>query len=164
MKRQLLLIAALSLAFGTSAWATNDGPGCGLGSQLFKGQSGVVPHVLAATTNGTSGNATFGMTSGTSGCKQDNVVLREKEQEAFVATNLGTLNQEMAQGQGQHVTALASLMGCPTAVYGEFAQMSQDSYGTVFAQSDVKAGTVLASLKDEMGRHPALASSCSRIS
>ena len=35
---------------------------------LFKGQRGVATHVVAATTNGTSGNNTFGMTTGTNGC------------------------------------------------------------------------------------------------
>lgn len=164
MKRVLMLLGLMGMAFATSAWAANEGPGCGLGTQLFKGQSGLIPMTLAATTNGISGNQTFGMTSGTSGCKTDSVIRNDKEQEAFVAANLGTLNQEMAQGQGQHVTALASLLGCPTAMHADFARMSQDSYATVFAQSDVQAGAVLASLKDELGRHPALASSCSRIS
>jgi hypothetical protein len=35
---------------------------------LFEGQRGTPAHFLASTTNGTSGNATFGMTSGTNGC------------------------------------------------------------------------------------------------
>ena len=44
------------------------GNGCGWGNMLFEGQRGMAPHFLATTTNGTSGNATFGMTSGTNGC------------------------------------------------------------------------------------------------
>ena len=164
MKRVLMALAFLGLVCGGSAFAANEGPGCGLGYMLFKGQTGILPMTLAATTNGIFGNQTFGITSGTSGCKADSVILNDKAQEAFVADNLGTLNQEMAQGQGEHVTALASLMGCPTATYGEFARVSQESYGTVFTSADVQAGAVLASLKDELGRHPALASSCSRLS
>jgi hypothetical protein len=163
MKRMLVLLGLIGMAFGTTAFAAQDGAGCGLGSMLFKGQSGMIPNLLAMTTNGMFGN-TFAMTSGTSGCKADSVVMKDKEQEAFVATTLSALNQEMAQGQGQHLTALASLLGCPAAVHGDFARMSQESYGTVFAQSDVQAGVVLASLKDEMGRRPTLASSCTRIS
>lgn len=163
MKRMLVLLGLIGMALSTTAFAAQDGAGCGLGAMLFTGQSGMVPNLLAMTTNGMFGN-TFSMTSGTSGCKADSVVLREKEQEAFVATTLSELNQEMAQGQGQHLTALASLMGCPAAVHADFARMSQESYGTVFAQSDASAVVVLASLKDEMGRHPTLASSCSRIS
>jgi len=162
MKRVLVALAFLGLVFGSSAFAA-EGPGCGLGGEVMKGNSGLVMHLVATFLNGLSSNQTFGMTSGTSGCKADSVILNEKEQEAFVATNLGTLNQEMAQGQGEHVTALASLMGCPAEMTGEFARVSQESYGTVFASADVQAGAVLATLKDEVGRRPALASSCSRL-
>jgi hypothetical protein len=164
MKRALLALAFLGLVFGSSAFAAQEGPGCGLGGNVMAGKSGLLMNLVATFLNGLSSNQTFGMTSGTSGCKADSVILNDKAQEAFVATNLGTLNQEMAQGQGEHVTALASLMGCPTEMSGEFARVSQESYGTVFASADVQAGAVLASLKDEMGRHPALASSCSRLS
>ncbi|MDE2000936.1 MAG: DUF3015 family protein, partial [Burkholderiales bacterium] len=52
-----LLAAALMIAAG-SAMAQNN-VGCGWGSALFNGQKGVAPQVLAATTNGTSGNQTF---------------------------------------------------------------------------------------------------------
>src|SRR5262245_22752963 len=41
--------------------------GCGLGSVFFGSKPGFI-QVLAATTNGTSGNQTFGITSGTSNC------------------------------------------------------------------------------------------------
>jgi len=164
MKRVLVALAFFSLAFGSAAFAANDGPGCGLGGQAMAGKSGLLFDLVATFLNAFSGTQTFGMTSGTSGCKTDSVIMNDKAQEAFVADNLGTLNQEMAQGQGEHVTALASLMGCPTAAYGEFARVSQESYGTVFASADVQAGAVLASLEDELGRHPALASSCSRLS
>ncbi len=42
--------------------------GCGLGTMVFDGQQGKVYKVLGATTNGTSGNQTFGITFGTLGC------------------------------------------------------------------------------------------------
>jgi len=163
MKRLLGLMVLVGL-FAAPAFAANDGAGCGLGSQLFKGQSGLVPNVLAATTNGTLGNNTFGMTSGTSGCNKDSVVKKEHEQKLFVAANLDNLSQEMAQGQGEHVTALAGLMGCPSTVQGAFAKMSQEKYGQIFTTADAQPLAVLAGLKQEMNREPALAASCSRIS
>jgi hypothetical protein len=163
MKRILVVLGLISATFASTAWATQHGPGCGLGAKIWEGSSGVVSMTLAATTNVTAFQ-TFAITSGTSGCHADGVILRDKEQEAFVATNLSVLNQEMAQGQGQHVAALAALMGCPAALHGDFASMSQESYGTVFAQADTTAPGVLASLKAELGRRPVLASTCSRLS
>ena len=49
--------------------------GCGVGTMIFKGKSGLAPHVLAVTTNGTFGNQTFGMTSGTLGCNVDQKIV-----------------------------------------------------------------------------------------
>jgi hypothetical protein len=92
------------------------------------------------------------------------VVKKEYEQQQFVAANLDSLSQEMAQGQGDHVTALAGLMGCSSAVQGEFAKLSQEKYGAIFTSADAQPLVVLASLKQEMTREPALAASCSRIS
>ena len=63
------LIAATLLGASTSAMAVAPGgPGCGWGNLLFEGNSGLPMHLLATIVNGTSGNATFGMTTGTNGC------------------------------------------------------------------------------------------------
>ncbi|WP_421711940.1 DUF3015 family protein [Alcanivorax sp.] len=63
------LIAATLLGASTSAMAVAPGgPGCGWGNMLFEGNSGLPMHLLATIVNGTSGNATFGMTTGTNGC------------------------------------------------------------------------------------------------
>jgi hypothetical protein len=161
MKRILAVVGMVAL-FGGAALAGTDA-GCGLGSVVFKGQKGMGPQILAATTNASFGSQSFGITSGTSNCNADSVVKNDVEQKVFVAANLDNLSQEMAQGQGQYVSALAGLMGCPTAAQGEFAKLSQEKYGTLFPSSDVKAEAVLAGLKLEMGRHPWLAAACTRI-
>ena len=74
MKKLVILTAALTLLAVPAAFAGNTA-GCGLGSIIFEGQSGVVMNVLAATFNGTSGNQTFGMTSGTSNCDASDTVM-----------------------------------------------------------------------------------------
>src|SRR5690606_2020690 len=67
MKR--LLIGCLLAVASMNTYATaQGGPGCGWGNVLFEGQSGLPSHLVASITNGTSGNAAFGMTSGTNGC------------------------------------------------------------------------------------------------
>ena len=70
--KKFVAIAMLA-GFSSMAMADQD-VGCGLGSMLWAGQSGVVPKILAATTNGTSGNQTFGITTGTLGCQADGVI------------------------------------------------------------------------------------------
>ena len=66
------IIAGVILASASSlALANASGPaGCGLGSTVvFPDANQWYQHVMAATTNATSGNQTFGMTSGTLGCE-----------------------------------------------------------------------------------------------
>ena len=66
MKR--ILLGTLFTVVSINAMAeAPGGPNCGWGNMLFEGQRGTPAHFLASTTNGTSGNATFGMTSGTNG-------------------------------------------------------------------------------------------------
>ena len=70
MKR--ILIGSLLAITSLSALAeAPGGPNCGWGNMLFEGERGLPSHFIASTTNGTSGNATFGMTSGTNGCSTD---------------------------------------------------------------------------------------------
>ncbi|MDY0117622.1 MAG: DUF3015 family protein, partial [Sulfurimonadaceae bacterium] len=74
MKKIAVSLVAL-FALGTSAFAgVNNQTGCGLGSMLIKDDSTAIMLALQATTNGTSGNQTFGITSGTLGCQKTQFV------------------------------------------------------------------------------------------
>lgn len=163
MKKILGLTIVLAFALAPMALAENNGSGCGLGKKVFEGQRGLIPNILAATTNGISGNQTFGMTSGTSGCDADAVVLQDKEQEVFVSANLDNLSQDMAQGQGQYVDTLATLMGCPVDLQGDFSRMTQAKYESLVGASPLQAKTFIDSLKSEMSKDAVLSRGCTRI-
>ncbi len=163
MKKLVILTAALTLLAVPAAFAGNSA-GCGLGSIIFEGQSGVVMNVLAATFNGTSGNQTFGMTTGTSNCDASDTVMNEMVQEHFVAMNYENLSGEMAQGQGQYVSAMADLMGCPAATQEAFARMSQEKYPELFSAPEMDAKRWIVGLKAAMAQDATLASACTRIS
>src|SRR5512139_1907858 len=72
MKRFGFLALALLVVvmFAGVAFASKTNTGCGLGYMIFKGQEGLASQTCAATTNGTFGNQTFGITTGTSECDQ----------------------------------------------------------------------------------------------
>ena len=160
-RKFVILLMGLSLFFGFSALA-DEGAGCGLGKQLFDGQSGLVPNVLAATTNGSSGNNTFGMTSGTSGCDADSVILNDQEQAIFVAANFDNLSQDAAQGGGEYLRSLANLMGCSTSAYSELAGMTRANHAALFGVAAPEA--MLDGLKEKMAASPALSAACGRLS
>ena len=88
--KKILLAALVSLPVTAFAAANNVGS-CGLGSKVFEGQKGIAPQVLAVTTNGTFGNQTFGITSGTLGCTQDGVVSSNWKTALFIDGNKAQL-------------------------------------------------------------------------
>ncbi len=152
---------ALSLALAASALPgfalADNGPGCGIGTQIFKGQSGLFAHTLAATTNGSTFNQLFGLTSGTLDCNPANVVSNEFERVNFVAANLDNLSQEMAQGGGSHVQALAALYDIAPADRAQFYELTQREIPQLLDSSKNGAQALLVSLNTAMNADPVLA-------
>lgn len=111
MNKKGLLLALVSLMLGSAAQAAHTSAGCGLGTILFDGKTKKVHLILAATTNGTFGNQTFGISSETLGCTSDGVVKADKKLDAFAEANFERLSKDAAIGGGEHLGALASLMG-----------------------------------------------------
>ena len=69
MKKILGAVLACSIVcLASNAQAIDSTGGCGLGSMAWRGQSGIIPQILAITTNNSFGTNTFGVTFGTSGC------------------------------------------------------------------------------------------------
>lgn len=169
-KKVLGLILVLSFLSVSGAMAEELGPGCGLGKMIFDGKKGLISHLSGYSTNVTVGGGTGGigvlvsMTMGTSGCDVDQVILKEKQQEVFVAVNLDNLSQEMAQGGGGYLDSLAGLMGCSGAAAGDFAGMTQQKYDVLFAGAHTGPVELLSGLKREMAAHPTLAAGCNGIS
>jgi hypothetical protein len=156
MKKIILIAGLAMLSAGWSGTAlAGYSSGCGVGALIFEGQSGIVPNVLAMTTNGTYWNGTFGMSTGTLGCDTDGVVLNEHERTLYAATNLRSLKGDMARGQGEYLDGLASLMGVGEADRAAFASLSQTSLPELLEADD--ASGFLATLDRRIAADPALA-------
>src|SRR5919109_631952 len=114
-KQWFRLGVALLPLCATPVWAENPdtGPGCGLGKFVwsdYSKQKSIAPQVMMATTNGTFGSQTFGISSGTSGCTNDGTIMAEHKVTVFAAANYDTLSQEMA-GASFHPLSLFVLLG-----------------------------------------------------
>jgi len=97
MKKLVLLVMVMGLS--TVAMAKSHGPaGCGLGQLLFKDKDGLLFNVLAATFNGSSGNQTFGMSTGTLGCEDAQTA--KVTAVSFVEANRVALANDVARGGG----------------------------------------------------------------
>jgi len=125
----VILLGASSMAFAQ--------PGCGLGAMVWKGQSGIAPHVLAATTNGTFGNQTFGMTTGTLGCQTNESV---QSMAMYMDSNIDKVARDMSRGSGENLDTMAVLLGVDEADRDTFRKVLQENFATIFPSSDTTSG------------------------
>jgi hypothetical protein len=149
--RRLTFPTVLALALAAPAASAQEGEtanstGCGLGTIIFEGQEGIAPQVLAVTTNGTSGNQTFGITSGTLGCTQDGVVRPPAEVRMLLMSSLDNLAVDMARGQGETLESLASLLSVEDQDRPRFFAALQDDFVRIFPNENVTAEEVLVSI------------------
>ena len=135
-----IIIASLVVLAPMIANAESDNVGrCGWGSKLMDGQSGIAPQVLAVTTNGTSGNQTFGITSGTSGCTQDGVVRSSWKTAMFIDNNVNKLAKDMSVGSGESLDSLANLLAMSNEDKALFFQVSKENFNTIFSSARVSS-------------------------
>lgn len=146
---------AVALPFTAVANAAPTDAGCGLGSVLLADSPDtLVFNVLGATLNGTSGNQTFGMTTGTLNCSTSNSVLALQ---TFVNDNLDTLAVDAARGEGEALDTLATIWGMDDAAKEAFAAATQANFGDVFSSDSVNAEQVLENMNRVVSEDKALA-------
>ncbi len=119
--------------------------GCGLGSMVFGAQPGMI-QVLAATTNGTSGTQTFGISSGTSNC--DVPGTRNGKQASavpYIEANQMALSNDISRGEGATLNQLTRFYGHPLTP--KMGKLLQQHYADIFPTLHVKADHVEDTLK-----------------
>src|SRR5262249_3309785 len=140
-----ILIAVVISAVPVVAFAQQNNIGtCGWGTKLFDGQSGIAPQVLAVTTNGTSGNQTFGITTGTSGCTQDGVVKSSWKTAMFIDGNKDRLARDMPVGNGETLDSLAHLIGVREEDRATFNRVMQENVSRIFPSGSTTTQVVVA--------------------
>lgn len=152
-------VLVLQAAGAGAAGNPDNGPGCGLGKLAwmdYGGQKQIAPQVMMATTNGTFGSQTFGISSGTSGCTNDGVIIKNKHMN-MASRVFESLAQEMAQGQGEHLASLAALLGVSEEAQPEFFALVQEKYTILVGSDDTTAVTMLQALQAAMAERHALA-------
>jgi len=147
----LIPISAAAGAYGTA--------GCGLGSMLFEPGGGFT-QVFAATTNGTFANQTFGITSGTSNCTMGDATA-SLDQQAFVKINYASLVRDAARGNGEYLSAFATLLGCDATTHTDFFTYVQAN-STLFDEN-IEPLKTLENVKVDMAKDAKFASSCTRL-
>jgi len=145
MKKQLL--AGLAVAcLSTGAFADPDEHGCGWGSLVFEGKSGLAAYVLASFTNATAGNATFGMTSGTNGCQTHHPINYGGKSWFAAADFADDVVEDIAVGEGEALDALAVMIGIEKQDRAYFNQLTHDNFKTIAPTSEVTGEQVMVAI------------------
>jgi len=165
MTRKLVLLqvavalVCLSATMPLAAMNPDTGPGCGIGKIAwadYRHQKNILPQSLMATTNVAFSN-TIGITFGVSGCTNDGKFMAEQKATMFAEINFENLSQEMAQGQGEHLASLATLLGVPAEHHAEFFAMTQERYTSLIQSGETTPVAMLKALNAAIAGHPVLA-------
>lgn len=133
MKMKFLLASVIF--FGTSSIAVAQ-PGCGVGAMIWKGQSGIVPHVLAATTNGAA-SQTVSMTFGIVGCSTNE---RIQSMAMLMDARGSAIAADISRGEGENLEAMAAALKIPEAERAAFYSVLHENFTTIFPSADVRTG------------------------
>jgi len=150
MKRISIAALCMAAALPMSAFAVDNVGGCGVGSKLFEGQSGVGPQILAVTTNGSTGNQTFGITSGTLGCTSDGAVNSNWKTSLFIENNKSRLARDMSVGGGESLASLAHLLGVQEQDQAAFNRLAKDNVAHILPSDQVETQQVMIALRDAL--------------
>jgi hypothetical protein len=145
MKKILSAVAILGLS--CSLYANNTNTGCGLGSIVIKNQNSSVLQALAATTNGTSGNQTFGISSGTSNCNKPSNFVSNDKLNQFVNENMDELAMDISAGKGETLNTVAALMNVENKE--DFASKLQANFSDIYTSEKVSSAEVI----DNIAKH-----------
>lgn len=156
MKRKLAICLLPACMAMHGIGHADSGPGCGLGQQVFAGQSGLGAHVMAATTNGSSSNQLFGLSFDSLGCDGETVITAAFQRDIYVASNLDNLARDAAKGGGQHLQSLAALMQMEEQDATQFYQLAQTNYDQLFGTPTKDHNEWLVKLDNTLSTVPAL--------
>ena len=100
---------------------------------------------LAVTTNGTFGNQTFGISSGTSGCDPQGRITGGTGSMAlaFLENNMEQFAMDASAGHGETIDTLAGILNVDSEKLGE---ISKTNFATLFPSDNVDAVDVTVNL------------------
>lgn len=155
--KKVIFCAVIAFAPLTAMAAGGHGPaGCGLGTEvMFQNANEWHEHVMAATTNASSSNQTFGMTSGTLGCEDANGPLKDGVA-LFIDNNIEQLASDSAKGHGETLVALSEIIGIEENDRDIFNSQLKTNFDKLFSSEATTSGDVYNALAEVMAQDAVL--------
>ena len=110
--------------------------------------------LIKATTDPTTD--ILSSTSGKAWFTEDGLVKDEFKVDAFTALNFENVKQDMAQGRGEYLTSLGSLLGVPEDRQATFFQLTREKYPQLVPTDKTTPAELVAALHGELASHPRL--------
>ena len=154
---KMLFVLSILLFLAMPGYARDTSSGCGIGWEVNDDHS-FVGTSTRGTTHSTF-NPSFSMTSGTSGCKRHSLVERDLRGIQYVAANFLSLMVDMSQGQGDSLSAFATLLGC-NSVQETFGQVMQDNLSEIYPVKAFTPEEMYWKVVRKIQGHDLLAQSC----
>ena len=139
-----ILLGASSMAFAQ--------PGCGVGAMIWKGQSGIVPHVLGATTNGMA-SQTVSMTFGIAGCNTNEQV---RSLAMFMDSRGPAIAADISRGSGENLEAMASTLQIHSNDREAFYTLLKTNFEKIFPTPNTTSGEAVNTIVSLMEQHETL--------
>ncbi len=95
-------------------------------------------------------------TSGKSWLSEDGLVKQELKIKAFAAVNFENLKRDMAQGHGEYLSSLGTLLGVPGDSQEDFSTLAREKYPVLIPSDRTTPGEMLTALAREMSTEPTL--------
>lgn len=144
MMRALILALVLIFTPMSAAMADND-VGCGVGTEIWKGQEGLPYKLLASCTNGLTFQS-ISITFGLLNCNGRNAVGANARARHFAARSFDKIARDAAVGGGESLDTLATLLEIDEADQKAFAQLAQSHFGELFPSDHVTSDEMLTTL------------------
>lgn len=145
MARLLVLaLVAGGLLFGTAGTATADNDiGCGVGTMVFEGKSGVGYKILGSSTNGMTFQS-ISITFGLINCGKSATIT------AFTGSNFDQLAADISTGEGESLATLGTLLEIAPEDRAAFYSLTQDNFAALFPSDTTTAGEMVSNLRQLM--------------
>ena len=151
MTKTFFLAAVLIMAPISMAKADND-VGCGVGTEIWKGKTGLPFKLMASSTNGMlfqSVSITFGLLNCSDGT---GAVTASAQTRHFAAVSFDNLARDIALGGGESLDTLSTLLEVDETDRPAFARLAQVHFDELFPNDHVTSNEMLENLDRVMGR------------
>lgn len=111
--------------------------GCGMGSVVFGQKPGMI-QIFAGSTNHIGSNQSFGLSSGTSNCGEDQ---KQAATHKFIQINRVALEKDVVRGEGESIAALGQILECKNS---DFPVSMKRQYSTDFPNGGATEGQIEA--------------------